>query len=266
MVEIFQNIRYIYDFITPCEALRPFVEFYSQSSPERTSALFDCDFSVKMFASWTPTFYFNLGGVYQMQVGHQRYRVPAGHDVLILRDGIVERQNLPSDNIFTVKFHPGGLEAVLGISQVPFIDRIVPLNQVLPPALISCIKQPVTFENRAVLMEEFLLSSLRIREPDHYRSLVERAIGEYANGDMQLNTSAVAERLFVTSKTINRYFHRVVGLSPKRYFSILRARASLNAWLGNSAEFQPYDYGYYDHSHFYRDVSNFTGQPFRAMR
>ena len=37
---------------------------------------------------------------------------------------------------------------------------------------------------------------------------------------MQLNTSAVAERLFITSKTINRYFNRVVGISPKSFLSI----------------------------------------------
>jgi hypothetical protein len=37
MTEIFDNIRGIYDFSLPCEPLRPFIEFFSGSSPDRTA-------------------------------------------------------------------------------------------------------------------------------------------------------------------------------------------------------------------------------------
>ena len=41
------------------------------------------------------------------------YKIYEGEDVLLLRDGYVCRYNQPDDYIFTVKFFPGGLEAVL---------------------------------------------------------------------------------------------------------------------------------------------------------
>jgi len=69
----------------------------------------------------------------------------------------------------------------------------------------------------------------------------------------------MAEKMFVSSKTINRYFNRVVGLPPKNYFSILRARNALTAYVNHKQEFTPYDFGYYDMSHFYKEVVNFTG-------
>jgi len=74
----------------------------------------------------------------------------------------------------------------------------------------------------------------------------------------------MAEKMFVTSKTINRYFNKVVGTSPKNYFSIMRARVALTAYVNQKDVFIPYDFGYYDMSHFYKDVVKFTGQKLAA--
>jgi methylphosphotriester-DNA--protein-cysteine methyltransferase len=59
--------------------------------------------------------------------------------------------------------------------------------------------------------------------------------------------------------TNNRYFHRVVGTSPKHYFSVLRARTTLSAFVANREDFVPFEYGYYDRSHFDKDIRKFTG-------
>lgn len=262
MVEIFQNIRQVYDFVLPCEELAEYVEFFSETSLEKTRLHFErTPFAVKMFASWTPTFYFNLGTPYYIDLAQVRYRVKADEDILIIRNDAVERHNLPTDNIFTVKFYPGGLEAVLGVSQVKLTDQIIPLTRVLPRSLLAKIKQPLTFAERTDLMQRHLLSAYRQnKNQDHYLAMVNDAIGEYQATGLQLNTSAIAERLFITSKAINRYFHRVVGTSPKHYFSILRARTALTAFVADKAGFSPFDYGYCDASHFRKDVAKFTGQ------
>jgi AraC-like DNA-binding protein len=168
---------------------------------------------------------------------------------------------LPADNIFTVKFHPGGLEAVLGINQVPAIDQLIPLHHVLPRQLLQKIKQPISFEERVAMMESYLLAAyVKRKNQDHYVSMVFDCIGEYQAAGMQLNTGKVAERLFITSKTINRYFNRVIGTSPKNYFSVLRGRNALTAFINDRENFIPMDYGYYDLSHFHKDIVNFTGQ------
>jgi AraC-like DNA-binding protein len=261
MTEIFDNIRKIYTFSGACPELAEHIEFFSESSYEATRKyIAGQHFSVKMFASWTPTFYINLGAPYAISVGDKQHFIGADQDILILRNSIVERYNTPSDNIFTVKFHPGGLESVLGISQLKCIDQLVNLREILPQKLLVAIKQPITFEERCLLVQQFLLNSFtKRRQEDHYLRFVRDCVENYRSAGMQLNTSEMAEKMFVTSKTINRYFNRVVGVSPKSYFSILRARTALTAYVNHKSNFSPYDFGYYDMSHFYKEVINFTG-------
>src|SRR5688572_14777090 len=147
MVEIFDNIRKIYGFSAPCPELEDYIEFFSESSFEETRRFAgNKPFTVKMFPSWTPTMWINLGTPYQLVAGDSCYTIGTSNDVLLLRDVIVERINLPSDYIFSVKFFPGGLEAVLGIDQTKFISKIVALNEVLPATLIHQIKTAASFE------------------------------------------------------------------------------------------------------------------------
>ena len=259
MVEIFENIRKIYTFREPCPELAEHIEFFSESSFEVTRLYIAGEnFSVKMFPSWTPTFYINLGEAYEIAVGEQRYFIKADEDILILRNSIVERYNTPADNIFTVKFFPGGLEAVLGIKQQTLIDKVVNLNNVLPPHLLQQVKQPITFNARIELVQNFLLANYR-KKTDYYLKFVRDTIDAYADTGLQFNNIQLAEKMFATSKTINRYFNQVIGISPKNYFSIMRARTALTGYVKNSKEFVPINYGYYDMSHFYKDVVKFTG-------
>ncbi|HEY4197018.1 MAG TPA: helix-turn-helix domain-containing protein [Mucilaginibacter sp.] len=262
MVEIFDNIRKIYTFTEACPELAEHIEFFSESSVESTQKyIVNSNFSVKMFPSWTPTFYINLGAPYLIAVGQQQHCINAKQDILILRDSIVERFNTPSDNIFTVKFYPGGLEAVLGLSQLKCVGRMVDLGTILPVKLLSQIKKPITFIERCELMQSYLLNSFKERRrKDYYLHFVRDCIDNYAVPSMQLNTSEIAEKMFVSSKTINRYFNRVVGISPKNYFSVARARTALTGYVNHRADFNPYDCGYYDMSHFYKEVVRFTGK------
>lgn len=262
MVEIFDNIKKIYHFGVPCEELTNHIEFFSESSAEETDHYAAGQiFTVKMFPSWTPTFWINLGTAYKLKLGKQDYMIHPEEDILLLRDSVAVRHNLPTDHIFTVKFFPGGLEAIFGINQVKFTGKPFDLRIVLPDRLLQQVKKHVTFDQRMQLLQNFfLLHFHRQKKKDYYRQLVSDSIDIFAAGNMNYNTSQVAERLFLSSKTINRYFNTVVGTAPKRYFSSFRARAALTAFVVDRRAFHPADFGYHDSSHFYKEVINFTGQ------
>ncbi|MCF6403058.1 AraC family transcriptional regulator [Chitinophaga filiformis] len=268
MVEIFDNIRQLYNFSAPCPELEAYIEFISESSFEETALhANNSPFTVKMFPSWTPTIWINLGAPYELITTRNSYHISANHDVLILRDSITARHNLPADYIFTVKFFPGGLEAILGINQAQFINKVVALKHILPALLIHQVKTAGSFEARKALVQHFFLSQLsRQQKKDHYIHLVKDSIDLYAANRMQYNTSEIAEKMFITSKTINRYFNAIVGISPKKYFSILRARAALTAYVADKDAFSPCHHGYYDMSHFYKEVISFTGQGLAAQQ
>jgi AraC-like DNA-binding protein len=257
----------IYQFSAPCGELTNYIEFFSESSYEETARFTAGEqFNVKMFPSWTPTFWINLGAPYQVEMGKERYLVKPEKDILVVRDSIATRHNLPADHIFTVKFFPGGLEAILGISQAGLAGKIVDLGDLLPLQLIHRVKRSGNFERRMELLQDFfLLQYQHQKKKDHYLHLVRDSIDAYANGSMQYNTTEIAGKMFITSKTINRYFHQVIGTSPKKYFSIIRARTALTAYVANKAGFLPDRYGYHDMSHFYREMIRFTGKSVAAQ-
>lgn len=262
MTEIFDNIRKLYQFTTPCTELAAYIEFFSESSAEETYQYAgDNRFTIKMFPSWTPTCYINLGQPYELSVGTTQYRIQQCTDVLILRNTIVERHNLPTDHIFTIKFFPGGLEAILGVNQAQFSDQVVHLESVLPAALIQRVKQLPDFNERVELLQNFFLSQYKKKKArTYYVHVVQKAIDIYSTDNLALTSSQLANELSTTNKTIYRYFTRVIGTTPKQYFSTVRARVALSAYVANKKLFSPYDYGYYDMSHFYKDVIRFTGK------
>ncbi|MBA4852859.1 AraC family transcriptional regulator [Emticicia sp. BO119] len=261
MVEIFDNIHKIYQYQPPCGELAAYIEFFSESSPQATREyIIDQHFNVKLFPSWTPTFWFNLGSPYQLLIGNKHYSIKADDDVLLLRNSIVERYNLPTDHIFTVKFSPGGFEAVFGIKQSVLGDNLINLATILPPLLIQQIKRVDNFEERVNLLQHFLLVQWQqqIAQAHQFRT-VQKAIEAYHRSNMEYNTNEIAREVFATNKTIYRYFNQVVGTTPKNYFSTLRVRNALLNYVTQS-DFSPYDFGYYDMSHFHKDVVKFTGR------
>lgn len=250
--EIFDPIRDHYTFAQPCGELANHIDFFSESIVN------DSEFTVEMFPSWTPTMYINLGNPYRISLNMSTWDIHAGTDILVLRDLPTTRHNLPGDRIFTIKFHPGGLEAIMGICQVQFKEKLVPLHKILPASVISQLRDSPTFHVRRKVAEAFLLEKHQKRASDHYLTFVQDLTETYHQTRLQLNVSQLAEKHFVTSKSVNRYFHRVIGINPKGYFSILRARTALTAYVA-SQEFDPCAFGYYDSSHFYRDAVKFAG-------
>lgn len=261
MVEIFHDIRKIYQFSAPCEELADYVEFFSESCSEATQAhACHAGFTVKMFPSHTPTFWINLGRPYRLTMGNSQYLIPARKDIALVRNNTVERHNHPADHIFSIKLFPGGLEAIFGMNQSVMMSRVVDLEEVLPASLIGQVRRLNDFRGRVKLLQDFFLCRLKNRKHDHYLHFVRQTIACYEAGNLRYNVNEMAAQMFTTSKTINRYFNQVIGTSPKNYFSILRARTALTAYVNGACQFVPDEFGYYDMSHFYREAIKFTGQ------
>src|SRR5687768_7943218 len=111
MTEIFDDILKLYLFRSPCHELEEFIEFFSETSLEATTRCIQSDnFTVKLFPSFSPTVWINLGSAYQLDNQGEINDVARSSDILVLRSTVLERKNLPTDNIFTIKFRPLGFE------------------------------------------------------------------------------------------------------------------------------------------------------------
>jgi AraC-like DNA-binding protein len=268
MTEIFDDIRKLYTFKAPCEELKNYIEFFSETSADATYQHIHTEkFTVKLFPSYTPTIWLNLGSPYHLKNGYKEFFIDAHSDILLLRNDIVERTNLRTDNIFTVKFHPGGFEAVFGIEQKKIGSEIINVNTIIAPDMLHKLKRGDCFEDRMVMLQNYFLHLLNKKFVDNYfYKKVVHAVTKYQQTDMACSSKTIATQLSLSDKTFYRYFTNVVGVSPKNYFTILRARTALPNYVNNKTKFSPYDYGYYDMSHFRKEVLKFTGEKLSAWQ
>ena len=161
MTEIFDDIRKLYLFRTPCPELAEHIEFFSETSLEATSHYIREDkFSVKLFPSFTPTIWLNMGAPYQLLNDGKAIRVERSSDILVLRSTTLERKNLPTDNIFTIKFLPMGFEAIFGISQAEIGNGIVNANEILGADVIKKVKALQTLKEKSLFLEKIFLEKL----------------------------------------------------------------------------------------------------------
>lgn len=267
MTEIFEDIKKLYLFKLPCAALAPYIEFFSETSLTATQLHIQTEeFTVKLFPSYTPTIWINLGSPYQLKNGRHWQLIDETIDVLVLRNEIIERKNLPLDNIFTIKFFPGGLEAIFGISQSKIGSDIINLNELIPNPFIKKLKNLGSIEDRISLLEDLFLAKIHSNEKsDYYLKCIQQAIDTFHLSGLELKNKEIVQKLAISDKTMYRYFTKMVGTNPKNFMAINRARIALSAYVSNSKSFSPYIYGYYDMSHFYKDVVKFTGQKLSAQ-
>jgi AraC-like DNA-binding protein len=268
MIEIFDNIKQLYTFKNPCSELSRFVEFFSETSQAAMSEYIHTEtFTVKLFPSYTPTIWINLGAPYYLTNGTQCSRIEERMDVLLLRNTIVERKNLSTDNIFTIKFYPSAFEAIFGISQSKIGDKIIDVQDIIQPLTLKKMKTASSFEDRIILIESFLLDKLRHNAQKQFPFIcITEAIEAFFQSEMVDKNVEIAQKLHISEKSLYRYFKHVIGTNPKNYFSIVRARTALTAYNQNKIPFSPYDFGYYDYGHFSKDVIKFTGQSLSSFQ
>jgi AraC-like DNA-binding protein len=262
MMEIFDEIKKLYRFKSPCEELTNYIEFFSETFLDATNRYISTEkFTVKLFPSYTPTIWINLGSSYYLKNGGKCYSINQNTDILLLRNEIVERRNRPTDNMFTVKFFPGGFEAIFGFSQTKIGSDVINLNEIIPVLITQRLRSLSSFDDRISVLQDLFLESLkRNHRKDHYSQCINNAVESFCLSGMEAGTREIAGKLCMTDKTFYRYFKSVVGTNPKNYLGIIRARTALTAYVIDTKSFLPYDYGYYDMSHFYKDVVKFTGQ------
>lgn len=261
MTEIFDDIRKLYVFRTPCPELAEHIEFFSETSLEASNLYIREDtFNVKLFPSFTPTIWLNMGASYQLLNDGKSINVEKSSDILVLRSTTLERKNLAADNIFTIKFLPMGFEAIFGISQAEIANDIVNADEILGADVIKKVKGLETLKEKSVFLEKILLEKQKRNSKNTlYLESIKKSIQLFSQSGMESKLSDLASQLNVSEKTFYRYFQKAIGTNPKDFFLITRCRQALSHYKKNKNTFSPYDFGYYDFAHFSKEVKRFTG-------
>lgn len=167
--------------------------------------------------------------------------------------------------VFGVKFRPGGFAAFTGRPAAAWTDRVVRLSDIVGPdadRLRDAVLREADDGARAAVLDEFLLS--RRPEPDERYERLLAIIAGMLDDRGLTSVAAVCERHGVEPRTLQRLFHRYVGVGPKwvlRRFRLHDAQLMLDdGWPDDLASLAA-TLGWFDQAHFTRDFRDAVGCP-----
>lgn len=148
--------------------------------------------------------------------------------------------------------------ACLGVPVSELSNASVPLDAVLPSSrdVVARLQDARSVAEGLSIVQDFLA-----RRPFTPDPVVSRALRLLGTGpDEEETIAGIARSLSISERQLERRFLERVGSSPKRYASLRRFEHAArlltsDAPLGRIAQ----DAGYYDQSHFIRELRRFSG-------
>lgn len=237
----------------PCAALRPWVEGYTLDESDGSGALHE------VLPGLQPV----LGFQYR---GRMATVLPAGETLLDisgitgLQSGIRRYRALPGAASLLVRFHPWGAAAFLPVPLFELADRSEGLSALLNPGRLRLVEERLAEcrddRERIAVVEDFLLSHLRLRTPDGALRKAVRLVRD----NPSLEISRLAGQLALSERQLERKFREWIGIGPKRFARLARFRQLLPLLERNHGALEAaLDQGFHDQAHFIKDFRSFTG-------
>lgn len=165
--------------------------------------------------------------------------------------------------VVLARFHPGGAAQFFAEPLHELLGETVPLDALSPAADVARLQSRVTdarqHADRLAAMAEFLSERMRPTDPD---ALVVAGIRAIMSSGGAVRIGDLARRLATSRDPFEKRFRRSVGIAPKQFASLVRVqRAIASHRPGVSLATLAAEVGYFDESHFSRELRAVTGQP-----
>lgn len=167
--------------------------------------------------------------------------------------------------VFGIKLRPAAFQTLFGRPMTQLRNKTVRLVDALGPLgeeLAGAIATDLDFDASIDRAESILARHLTPLPPTHtrVRDIVERMALDQA----LLRVDQAAALTGVDERTLERWFRKLVGVSPKwviRRYRLLEAVERLKSASGLTIADLSAELGYFDQSHFVRDFKATIGQP-----
>ncbi|HPF41377.1 MAG TPA: AraC family transcriptional regulator [Phycisphaerae bacterium] len=161
-----------------------------------------------------------------------------------------------------IRFHATGLHALIGADQRELVDRRIPLADVDSKLWRRLVAAALADDEFLTGTQSLLLSTLERRTFGGAEDIARAATWMRHVGG-QCRVAAIADRLGMTTRQLERRFLAEVGVTPKRYARILRFDAlvrSAQGGLGRDWTTLAHVHGFHDQAHFNREFRAIAGQ------
>ena len=192
-----------------------------------------------------------------MQVDEKKFKMKT--DGFLPRHNAIECYHQPGNKIFGIKFKisPVIFEKKINFSE--YKEYIFPLSYLLEQSVIDKIKQVATFEARVKIASNYFEHIVKKYSSSLLPIRIVSSVVDHCNRTNDFTTSVdeFAKKHKVTTRTLQRYFESTTSISTKKVLQILRIRKAASQLANSPEDFHFSQYGYYDHSHFYKHLKQF---------
>lgn len=249
-----------YHRVPPPSALSRLIDFFWETKFEKLWSTYPNGFSDAQFPNTGYTYIINLGTPFFIQVEEERLRMKT--DGFLPRYHAIESFHKPGDQLFGIKFR---ISPVIFEKKVDFSEYkgyIFPLSYLLDARVIEKTKKASGFGERVDVLSKYFLSLISKYEgsmqPIHIVSeILDRC---FQSNQFQPSLEKLAHRYRISSRTLQRYFETCTGISAKQALQVMRIRKAVGDLINDPLNFDHRNYGYYDHSHFYKHLREFLSR------
>jgi AraC-like DNA-binding protein len=178
----------------------------------------------------------------------------------VMDEGIVVPAH-PQDYSFGIRFKPAMLPVLLGVSSHEFTNKILPLQEVSSHLYDQLNFKAESQTQKVQKLNAIFEEAFQAVSPN---TTVHQAVDNIftCKGDIAIDT--VANALHVSKRQLQRLFLTHVGVSPKKFATIIRFfymfKTLIKTGTDDLAQ-KAYELGYCDQAHFnkeFKKFSNFT--------
>jgi AraC-like DNA-binding protein len=192
-----------------------------------------------------------------MQIGDRKFDMKS--DGFLPRHRAIECYHQPGNKLFGIKFKisPVIFEKKINFSE--YREYIFPLSYLMDAAILSQVKKAGTFNDRVHLLTQYFEKIIQQYSGSLKPIQIVSEILAHCenNRDFVTPVEEFAKQYGISSRTLQRYFETATSISTKTAIQIMRIRKATEQLVSDPDNFKSADYGYYDHSHFYKHLKSF---------
>ena len=179
------------------------------------------------------------------------------------RDVLRTHEHRHNHAVVLAMFTPVGASAFLRLPLYEFLGKTTNLTEIVDRSdgidrLSEQLACAANHGQRLTLVESFLLTRVRGSKPD---PLVAAAVSWLDQGKISTRIEDLVRYIGLSQSALERRFQRIVGISPKKYASLLRLRRAVQLRArGIDLTTVAHAAGYFDQSHFIKDFRRAAGQ------
>jgi AraC-like DNA-binding protein len=237
--------------------LSKFIDYFWETDFEELDTTYTTGFSDALFPNIGYTYLINLGTPFTMQLDDEKFEMKS--DGFLPRHCNMICHHSPGNKIFGIKFKVSPVIFQKNIDFSEYKEYIFPLAYLLDRGIIDKVKHAGSFEKRVGIISRYYKDII-----DHYSgslqyvNIVTGILDDcYNKNDFNTSVDELAKRYNISSRTLQRYFEKATSISSKQALQIIRIRKAIEHLVNDAASFRYAQYGYYDHSHFYKHLRRF---------